>query len=103
MAADIINKQDPTGKAMNPGLVALWEDERLRREAAGVRDSLSPPPSPPTPATWLMKAAVSSLCTGRLGPAAPAAVGRMTAAAGCGLVYTRIVDCGPALLAGDRM
>ena len=47
MAADIINKQDPTGKAMNPGLVALWEDERLRREAAGVRDSLSPPPSPP--------------------------------------------------------
>ena len=46
MAADIINKQDPTGKAMNPGLVALWEDERLRREAAGVRDSLSPPPSP---------------------------------------------------------
>ena len=35
MAADIINKQDPTGKAMNPGLVALWEDERLRREAAG--------------------------------------------------------------------
>ena len=28
VAADIINHQDVTGAAMNPGLVALWEDER---------------------------------------------------------------------------
>ena len=28
VAADIINHQDVTGAAMNPGLVALWADER---------------------------------------------------------------------------
>lgn len=49
VAADIINHQDVSGAAMNPGLVALWEDERLRRKKVGMRDPLSPPPSPPRP------------------------------------------------------
>ena len=49
VAADIINHQDVTGAAMNPGLVALWEDERLRRKKVGMSDPLSPPPSPPRP------------------------------------------------------
>ena len=49
VAADIINHQDVTGAAMNPGLVALWEDERLRRSKVGMSDPLSPPPSPPRP------------------------------------------------------
>lgn len=49
VAADIINHQDLTGAAMNPGLVALWEDERLRRKKVGMSDPLSPPPSPPRP------------------------------------------------------
>ena len=47
VAADIINKQDLTGKAMNPGLVALWTDERRRREAEGMTDPVTPPSSPP--------------------------------------------------------
>ena len=48
VAADILNKQDLTGKAMNPGLVALWTDERRRREAAGLTDDpVTPPSSPP--------------------------------------------------------
>ena len=47
VAADILNKQDPTGEAMNPGLVALWTDERRRREAAGLTDPVTPPSSPP--------------------------------------------------------
>ena len=50
VAADIINHQDLTGAAMNPGLVALWDDERIRREKVGMDDPLSPPPSPPRPA-----------------------------------------------------
>ena len=67
VAADIINHQDVTGAAMNPGLVALWEDERcdhscifflptsnlvtrLRRAGAGISDPLTPPSSPPRPA-----------------------------------------------------
>ena len=48
VAADILNKQDLTGQAMNPGLVALWTDERRRREAAGLTDDpVTPPSSPP--------------------------------------------------------
>ena len=47
VTADIINKLDLTGEAMNPGLVALWTDERLRREAEGLTDPLTPPSSPP--------------------------------------------------------
>ena len=49
VAADIINHQDVSGAAMNPGLVALWEDERFRRKKVGMSDPLSPPPSPPRP------------------------------------------------------
>ena len=47
VTADILNKLDLTGEAMNPGLVALWTDERLRREAEGLTDPLTPPSSPP--------------------------------------------------------
>ena len=47
VAADIINTQDLTGEAMNPGLVSLWTDERRRREAAGLSDPVTPPSSPP--------------------------------------------------------
>ena len=47
VAADIINQQDLTGEAMNPGLVALWTDERRRREAVGMSDPVTPPSSPP--------------------------------------------------------
>ena len=49
VAADILNHHDLTGAAMNPGLVALWEDERIRREREGVEDPLTDPPSPPRP------------------------------------------------------
>merc|ERR1719244_2297906 len=34
---------------MNPGLVALWEDERERRRKLGMSDPLTPPGSPPRP------------------------------------------------------
>jgi len=47
VAADIINHQDVSGNAMNPGLVALWEDERIRRRQNGIEDPLTPPGSPP--------------------------------------------------------
>ena len=46
VAADIINHQDVSGNAMNPGLVALWEDERIRRRQNGIEDPLTPPGSP---------------------------------------------------------
>ena len=29
-----------------PGLLSLWDEERLRRERGGITDHLSPPPSP---------------------------------------------------------
>lgn len=47
VAADIINHQDASGAAMNPGLVALWDDERERRLRAGMSDPVTPPSSPP--------------------------------------------------------
>ena len=62
MAADILNSNkdlaaslDATAtvfksgkKLTNPGLEALWDDERFRREEMGIEDlDLSPPPSPP--------------------------------------------------------
>jgi len=50
VAADILNHQDLTGTTMNPGLVALWEDERERRRKLGMTDPLTPPGSPPRPA-----------------------------------------------------
>eukprot|EP00092_Neocalanus_flemingeri_P026221 GFUD01028422.1.p1 GENE.GFUD01028422.1~~GFUD01028422.1.p1 ORF type:complete len:564 (-),score=168.80 GFUD01028422.1:58-1749(-) len=50
VAADILNHQDLTGSSMNPGLVALWEDERERRRKLGISDPLTPPGSPPRPA-----------------------------------------------------
>jgi len=50
VAADILNHQDLTGASMNPGLVALWEDERERRRKLGISDPLTPPGSPPRPA-----------------------------------------------------
>merc|ERR1719318_1133382 len=50
VAADILNHQDLTGSSMNPGLVALWDDERERRRKLGMTDPLTPPGSPPRPA-----------------------------------------------------
>ena len=47
VAADILNHHDLTGAAMNPGLVALWENERIRREREGVEDPLTDPPPRP--------------------------------------------------------
>jgi len=47
VAADIINHQDVSGAAMNPGLVSLWQDERTRRQHLGLDDPLTPPSSPP--------------------------------------------------------
>ena len=62
VAADILNSNkdlaaslDATAtvfksgrKLTNPGLEALWDDERFRREEMGIEDlDLSPPPSPP--------------------------------------------------------
>jgi len=49
VAADILNHQDLTGSSMNPGLVALWDDERERRRKLGMSDPLTPPGSPPRP------------------------------------------------------
>jgi len=49
VAADILNHQDLTGSSMNPGLVALWDDERERRRKLGMADPLTPPGSPPRP------------------------------------------------------
>lgn len=49
VAADILNHQDLTGSSMNPGLVALWQDERERRRKLGMSDPLTPPGSPPRP------------------------------------------------------
>lgn len=53
VAADILNHQDLTGFSMNPGLVALWDDERERRRKLGMTDPLTPPGSPPRPAKAL--------------------------------------------------
>jgi len=50
VVADILNHQDLTGSSMNPGLVALWDDERERRRKLGMSDPLTPPGSPPRPA-----------------------------------------------------
>jgi len=48
VAADILNSNDLAGEgAMNPGLKALWEDERERRRQLGIKDPLTPPDSPP--------------------------------------------------------
>eukprot|EP00088_Acartia_fossae_P071157 TRINITY_DN9705_c1_g1_i9.p1 TRINITY_DN9705_c1_g1~~TRINITY_DN9705_c1_g1_i9.p1 ORF type:complete len:582 (-),score=148.17 TRINITY_DN9705_c1_g1_i9:491-2236(-) len=48
VAADILNCNDLAGDgAMNPGLKALWEDERERRRILGMDDPLTPPSSPP--------------------------------------------------------
>ena len=59
VAADILNSNQDlmqsfntsifkTRKLTNPGLEALWEDERFRREEMGIQDQdLSPPSSPP--------------------------------------------------------
>ena len=47
VAADIINHQDVSGAAMNPGLVSLWQDESTRRQHLGLDDPLTPPSSPP--------------------------------------------------------
>ncbi len=52
VAADILNSNEAVGDdlaGMNPGLQALWEDERERRRLAGKNDSLTPPASPPRP------------------------------------------------------
>jgi len=49
VAVDILNHQDLTGSSMNPGLVALWDDERERRRKLGMSDPLTPPGSPPRP------------------------------------------------------
>jgi len=66
VAADIINHQDVTGAAMNPGLVALWEDERLRRAGAGISDPLTPPSSPPRPAKAALPSESEVFWKGRL-------------------------------------
>lgn len=51
VAADILNSNEGELAGMNPGLEALWEDERERRRLAGMEDvGLTPPDSPPRPA-----------------------------------------------------
>lgn len=51
VAADILNSNDiaegSDGAGMNPGLEAIWEDERLRREILGIEEPLTAPDSPP--------------------------------------------------------
>ncbi len=53
VAADILNSNEATGdddSGMNPGLQALWEDERERRRLAGLEEEeLTAPDSPPRP------------------------------------------------------
>ena len=50
VATDILNRLDVTDNVGgNPGLAALWEDERQRRRDAGKDvDDLEPPMSPGT-------------------------------------------------------
>ena len=46
VAADILNSN--VGEdGMNPGLEAIWEDERVRRALLDIEDPLTPPGSPP--------------------------------------------------------
>ena len=51
VAADILNHHDSaSASGMNPGLLAIWEDERLRRRLRGlIGEPLTPPSSPPRP------------------------------------------------------
>jgi len=55
VAADILNTNDvgssaDIGKGTNPGIEAIWEDERERRRLLGMDEPLDAPASPPRPA-----------------------------------------------------
>jgi len=54
VAADILNHNDLSEGGMNPGLKALWNDEKARREQLNISEPLTPPISPPRPkkASW---------------------------------------------------
>eukprot|EP00095_Tigriopus_kingsejongensis_P000962 maker-scaffold83_size396513-snap-gene-1.20 protein:Tk00962 transcript:maker-scaffold83_size396513-snap-gene-1.20-mRNA-1 annotation:"hypothetical protein DAPPUDRAFT_301034" len=57
VAADILNTNASPSltsaadrKSLNPGLEAIWDDERLRRQLLELEAELTPPASPPRPA-----------------------------------------------------
>ncbi|TRY76839.1 hypothetical protein TCAL_14741 [Tigriopus californicus] len=50
VAADILNSNeavDHRAQSLNPGLAAIWADERLRRQCLDLPEDLTPPSSPP--------------------------------------------------------
>lgn len=50
VAPDILNTNEAVSsraKSLNPGLEAIWEDERIRRQLLNLAEDLTPPSSPP--------------------------------------------------------